>query len=418
MDGFHDLVSDAWNNDGIIETNGMISFKKKLQHIKHVIREWVASKRLESLKLKSDHQKRLAEIDVKIDNCCATDEDLSNRRDSMQILGDLDRREANDFAQKSKIKWATDGDENSKFFHGMLKRRRSQLAITGILKNGDWIDDPTSVKAEFYDHFRNRFLPPSGIPPSLNVDMPNILSNTQRDFLEHKCTREEIKKAVWDCGSDRAPGPDGFTFKFITSFWDLLEADVGQVVDDVAKLLIGWDEGEKKLTGVKLENYVWDVRKGSLVIIAVYGGNGGFSDDRVFLTAHGIGNGVRVLASGMILGAVPVLIMVPLPHPLPTAFSCLNRYRVVDLFMAKFNIYSQNLFFISFAILLIMASMSLPSLSRPLSSSYSSMVLDHLKGTHDANSTSLSHSTNRAEFEANAHEVPMGPNPISNNLVG
>ncbi|GKC66704.1 RNA-directed DNA polymerase, eukaryota, reverse transcriptase zinc-binding domain protein [Tanacetum coccineum] len=159
MDGFHDLVSDAWNNDGIIETNGMISFKKKLQHIKHVIREWVASKRLESLKLKSDHQKRLAEIDVKIDNCCATDEDLSNRRDSMQILGDLDRREANDFAQKSKIKWATDGDENSKFFHGMLKRRRSQLAITGILKNGDWIDDPTSVKAEFYDHFRNRFLP-------------------------------------------------------------------------------------------------------------------------------------------------------------------------------------------------------------------------------------------------------------------
>nr|GFB24238.1 RNA-directed DNA polymerase, eukaryota [Tanacetum cinerariifolium] len=94
------------------------------------------------------------------------------------------------------------------------------------------------------------------------------------------------------------------------------------------------------------------------------------------------------------------------------------KFFMVDLFMAKFNIYSQNLFFISFAILLIMASMSLPSLSRPLSSSYSSMVLDHLKGTHDANLTSLPHSTNRAEFEASAHEVPMGPNPISNNLVG
>ena len=86
--------------------------------------------------------------------------------------------------------------------------------------------------------------------------------------------------------------------------------------------------------------------------------------------------------------------------------------------MAKFNISSQNLLFLSFAIFLIMASMPLPSLSRPLNASYSSVVIDHLKGAHDTNLTSLAHSGNRAEFEASAHEVPMGPNPISNDVVG
>nr|GFA21830.1 RNA-directed DNA polymerase, eukaryota, reverse transcriptase zinc-binding domain protein [Tanacetum cinerariifolium] len=46
------------------------------------------------------------------------------------------------------------------------------------------------------------------------------------NITEDPITRVEIKKVVWDCGGDRAPGPDGFTFKFFTTFWDLIEEDV------------------------------------------------------------------------------------------------------------------------------------------------------------------------------------------------
>ncbi|GJR29739.1 putative RNA-directed DNA polymerase, eukaryota, reverse transcriptase zinc-binding domain protein [Tanacetum coccineum] len=37
---------------------------------------------------------------------------------------------------------------------------------------------------------------------------------------------EEIKNAVWECGSQKAPGPDGFTFMFIKRYWDLLHLDI------------------------------------------------------------------------------------------------------------------------------------------------------------------------------------------------
>nr|GEU93982.1 RNA-directed DNA polymerase, eukaryota, reverse transcriptase zinc-binding domain protein [Tanacetum cinerariifolium] len=34
------------------------------------------------------------------------------------------------------------------------------------------------------------------------------------------------KRAVWDCGVNKSPGPDGFTFGFYRHFWSLIENDV------------------------------------------------------------------------------------------------------------------------------------------------------------------------------------------------
>nr|GEW86342.1 hypothetical protein [Tanacetum cinerariifolium] len=94
--------------------------------------------------------------------------------------GEIDRLETKDIAQKAKIKWAIEGDENTSFFHSMLKKKRRQLAIKGILKNEEWIEDPEYFKAGFMEHFRNRFQQPIGIPPSLDVDSLNHLASSQK----------------------------------------------------------------------------------------------------------------------------------------------------------------------------------------------------------------------------------------------
>ncbi|GJT36740.1 putative RNA-directed DNA polymerase, eukaryota, reverse transcriptase zinc-binding domain protein [Tanacetum coccineum] len=113
-----------------------------------------------------------------------------------------------------------------------FKKKRRQLAINEILKNGDWIEEPDRVKNEFFEHFSKRFQRFNGIQPTLNVDMPNMLSPTQRDYLEIQFSRDEIKRAVWDCGGDRALGPDEITFKFIKTFWDMIKDDVVHFVNE------------------------------------------------------------------------------------------------------------------------------------------------------------------------------------------
>ncbi|XP_022028823.1 uncharacterized protein LOC110929940 [Helianthus annuus] len=55
-------------------------------------------------------------------------------------------------------------------------------------------------------------------------------------FNKTKLTIEAVSKmvqdAVWACGSDRAPGPDGFSFKFIKRFWEQLKHKFGGVLND------------------------------------------------------------------------------------------------------------------------------------------------------------------------------------------
>nr|GEY92821.1 RNA-directed DNA polymerase, eukaryota [Tanacetum cinerariifolium] len=81
----------------------------------------------------------------------------------MEIIKDIQEAEKVDnleAAQKAKIKWAIEGDENTKFYHGILNKKRNQLAIRGVLKDGMWMDNPVVVKKEFLDHFSTRFQQP------------------------------------------------------------------------------------------------------------------------------------------------------------------------------------------------------------------------------------------------------------------
>nr|GFB35938.1 RNA-directed DNA polymerase, eukaryota [Tanacetum cinerariifolium] len=60
----------------------------------------------------------------------------------------------------------------------------------------------------------------------LERDFLNRITTDKNEDLERDVFKEEIKKAVWDCGIDKAPGPDGFTFSFYRRYWNLVESDV------------------------------------------------------------------------------------------------------------------------------------------------------------------------------------------------
>nr|GEV79627.1 RNA-directed DNA polymerase, eukaryota [Tanacetum cinerariifolium] len=136
-----------------------------------------------------------------------------------------------DAAQKAKVNWAIEGDENSIFFHGVINKRRSQLAIRGVFVSGDWYTNPSKVKEAFYDHFATRFKQPSRSRLKLCMPFPNRLSPDQVGDLDNDISLDEIRKAVWDRGESKSPGPDGFTFEFFRCYWHFIGSDFCSAVN-------------------------------------------------------------------------------------------------------------------------------------------------------------------------------------------
>lgn len=54
-------------------------------------------------------------------------------RSWFQKLFNINKIDGNDIDWKNKVKWLVEGDENSKFFHDILKQKRKQMAIQGII---------------------------------------------------------------------------------------------------------------------------------------------------------------------------------------------------------------------------------------------------------------------------------------------
>ena len=40
------------------------------------------------------------------------------------------------------------------------------------------------------------------------------------------------KDAVWECGRDKCPKPDGLNFKFMKEFWDVIKPEVLRFLDE------------------------------------------------------------------------------------------------------------------------------------------------------------------------------------------
>ncbi|GJT21332.1 RNA-directed DNA polymerase, eukaryota [Tanacetum coccineum] len=220
----------------------MIRFKKKLQILKKEIRVYVVDQKKKQLARVNDLKSKLSDIDRILDQGGVNDDLLLSRMECMNNLQDVKAVDARDSIQKAKIQWAVEGDENSKFFHGIVNRKRANLAVKGIMIDGDWVDDPSRVKDEFRNHFAARFQDPGICHGKINFSFPNRLNHEQSTELESSITREEIRNAVWGCGENKSPGPDGFTFEFFRKFWSVVGPDFCTAVEwffDHASFSIG-----------------------------------------------------------------------------------------------------------------------------------------------------------------------------------
>ncbi|GJT37027.1 RNA-directed DNA polymerase, eukaryota, reverse transcriptase zinc-binding domain protein, partial [Tanacetum coccineum] len=168
---FNSFISDAG-----LEEVPLVN--EKMKYLKEKIRAWIKVKKDSSKNYKKTLKSELAEIDLLLDKREGNYDVLNKRMSGSKSLQELDKLESMEVAQKAKIKWAIEGDENLKYYHGILNKKRSQFAICGILVDGIWIDSPYLVKNEFLSHFTYRFDQPHVSRLQLDMDFPNKLSRS------------------------------------------------------------------------------------------------------------------------------------------------------------------------------------------------------------------------------------------------
>ncbi|GJY46405.1 putative RNA-directed DNA polymerase, eukaryota, reverse transcriptase zinc-binding domain protein [Tanacetum coccineum] len=188
---FRDLVSSSWATP-FAPTPPDILLKNKLRSTRLDIKKW-GYQSTRYLKKGWDPQ-NLLDWDEKAEDGGINQHDISKREEWVMDLLQLDRLRNEDLKQKCRIRWAVEGDEDSRFFHSILSHMFAKGTIKGININGIWVKSPSNIKQAALDHFSSRF----------------------KELIE-------VKVAVWDCAGSKAPGPDGFNFNFIKSFWDVVK---------------------------------------------------------------------------------------------------------------------------------------------------------------------------------------------------
>ncbi|XP_057447160.1 uncharacterized protein LOC130738983 [Lotus japonicus] len=233
--GFKRFVEENWKG---FQINGCGAFvlKEKLKLLKLKLQQW-------NNEVFGDINKRYLEIveemnnlDQKAEEVMLDENELAIRKSLGGDFWKVAHMKESLLRQKSRIMWVKDGDANTKFFHAMVNARRRSNAISGVHVNGEWIDDPNLVKREVKDFFSMKFKEFHCESPVLDGVRFKTLNQSDSKELEKEFSMEEIKSAVWDCASEKCPGPDGYNFNFIKRFWDLVQGDFKLMADDFFRM--------------------------------------------------------------------------------------------------------------------------------------------------------------------------------------
>ncbi|XP_060960023.1 uncharacterized protein LOC115723620 [Cannabis sativa] len=123
----------------------------------------------------------------------------------------------------NKVTWLQFGDENSHFFHVLLKKRKLENRITTFVNNGEVIDDYNSVIKHYFSHFKNFLGNKSSATQSISLNclkFGDILNIQQLVALIRPFTKADVKESLFDIHSNKSLGPDAHGACFYKGLWN------------------------------------------------------------------------------------------------------------------------------------------------------------------------------------------------------
>ncbi|GMJ15548.1 hypothetical protein HRI_005224000 [Hibiscus trionum] len=225
--GFSDLVEAAFSKANI--RKGKVGLQRILRDLKGDIKTWSKDKQDVGNKLIQRLEGQIAEEELKQQQGMVS----SNIGELRQALWASMRKAVSIWLQNSRLKWFSDGDRNSHYFHLVASNRRRSNRIKSVEVDGRTFLDQQSISKCFQDFFSNVYRAKN----TIEVDSFQLgfkkLSSAQQSNLEMAFTSEEVWAAISDMDSSRATDPDGYNMAFYKKFWPVIKSNLMAVFEDL-----------------------------------------------------------------------------------------------------------------------------------------------------------------------------------------
>ena len=164
---------------------------------------------------------KLDELDKKAEIDCLNESEINLKHVLQERLGELLREEELKWYQRAKVKQLLEGDANTKFYHLVANGRHRKTRIFQLEDRNKLISGDAELKKHITTYYKNLFGPSetssNSLDESATTDIPQV-SQMENEFLIDQFTEEEVRTAIFQMESNKAPGPDGFPPEFYQSF--------------------------------------------------------------------------------------------------------------------------------------------------------------------------------------------------------
>ena len=194
--GYGEFVHQKWGSFNVHRWGGYV-LKQKLKMMKESLKEREHHSQNTKGKI-ATVKNRISYLDSKAETNTLVEEEVKELQDLSVNLLSLSQVQCSINWQKSRLKWLQEGDENSKFFHGIMSTRRRCNIINLVNVNGVSVEGAHNIRAAVFNYYPNHFQHHDVVRPGVAYLPFRKLSHVEARNLIKPFSMEEVKQAVWD----------------------------------------------------------------------------------------------------------------------------------------------------------------------------------------------------------------------------
>jgi hypothetical protein len=224
MQGYREVVQQSWNEQCPL-TNSFAVLDHKLKRLAKCLKSWARNYIGDIRKQMLVGQEIILRLDAAQEDrhLSVPERELRSCLKARQVgLAVINRIKAR---QRVRIKWLRLGDANTKYFHSRAAHRKQKNRIQSLATEDRIATSPVEMEEVVFEHMSN--IVGTTLPCTQRFNWSQLgLPVPDLSELDAPFSLEELKTAVFDTPSDKAPGPDGFSAGFFKTSYNVVKDDL------------------------------------------------------------------------------------------------------------------------------------------------------------------------------------------------